>query len=115
MKGIVPAFLLTFFVAGCATQEAVWQARVGNYTQEQAIADLGPPDKSGKLSDGTIVDEWLTSRAHIVAAPEPYFFPPGSYVGPATPTYTETYVPAHFLRLTFGPDGNLKAWKQFAR
>jgi hypothetical protein len=27
---------------------------------------------------------------------------------------TETYVPARYLRLTFGADGKLKTWKELA-
>ena len=102
-------------VSGCVTQKVDWQARVGHYTRDQAITDLGPPDNSAKLSDGTVVDEWLTRSSTVVAAPEPYFLPPGSYFGPSTPVYTETYYPASFLRLTFGPDGKLKTWKSFAK
>jgi len=115
MKRLVLALLSMFLFAGCVTQKVDWQARVGQYTHDQAILDLGPPDKSAKLSDGTIVNEWLTSRGHIIVAPEPYFLEPGCYFGPATPSYTETYVPDYFLRLTFGPDGKLRSWKTFAR
>ena len=115
MNRILLALLAALLFAGCVTPPVDWQARVGQYTRDQAITDLGPPDKSVKLSDGTIVDDWLTSRAHVIVAPEPYFLPRGAYFGPGTPSYTETYAPDYFLRLTFGPDGQLKAWKQFAR
>ena len=115
MKRLVPALLATLLFAGCVSQKVDWQARIGHYTLDQAVTDLGPPEKSVKLSDGTVVDEWLLSRGHIIVAPEPYFLPPGSYFGPSTPTYSEAYVPDYFLRLTFGPDGRLKSWKRFAR
>ena len=115
MKRIALALLAAFLFAGCVTQKVDWQARVGQYTQDQAIMDMGPPDKSAKLSDGTVVDEWLTEPSHVIVAPEPYFLEPGCYFGPATPSYTETCVPDYFLRLTFGPDGKLKTWKQFAK
>jgi hypothetical protein len=115
MKRTALALLAALLFAGCVTQPVDWQARVGNYTQDQAIADLGPPDKSAKLSNGTVVDEWLTSRAHVIEAPEPYFLPRGAYFGPDTPSYSEIYAPDYFLQLTFAPDGKLKAWKQFAR
>jgi hypothetical protein len=115
VKRIALALVAALLFAGCVTQQADWQARVGQYTRDQAIMDLGPPDKSAKLSDGTVVDEWLTSRARVIVAPEPYFLGPGCYFGPATPSYTETYVPDYFLRLTFGPDGKLRSWKKFAR
>ena len=76
--------------------------------------ELGPPDKSAKLTDGTVVADWLTHRAQIIVAPEPYFAPPGCYFGPLTPMRTETCFPARYLRLTFGADGKLKAWKELA-
>jgi hypothetical protein len=92
-----------------------WRARIGNYTYDQAIIELGPPDKSATLTDGTVVADWLTRHAQIVNAPEPYFLPSGCYSGPLTPMYSETYVPARYLRLTFCTDGKLKAWKEVAR
>jgi hypothetical protein len=107
--------LATLLLAGCVMEKIDWQARVGQYTQDQAIMDVGPPDKSAKLSDGTVVDEWLTQPSRVIVAPEPYFLAPGSYFGPATPSYTETYVPDYYLRLTFGPDGRLRSWKKFAK
>jgi hypothetical protein len=42
-------------VGGCVTQKIDWSARVGNYTYAQAVMELGPPDKSAKLTDGTVV------------------------------------------------------------
>ena len=101
-------------LAGCVTPKIDWSARVGNYTYDQAIMELGPPDKSAKLTDGTVVADWLTHHAQTIIAPEPYFLPPGSYFGPLTPMYTETYYPAQYLRLTFGADGKLKTWRQLA-
>jgi hypothetical protein len=115
MNKVALALLAILWLAGCVTQPVDWQARVGQYTEKEAIHDLGPPEKSVKLSDGTVVDEWLTEHSHVIAAPEPYFLPPGAYFGPSTPNYTETYVPDYYLRLTFGPDGELKAWKRFAK
>ena len=112
MALIVFAALL---LAGCVTPQIDWAARVGNYTYDQAVMEFGPPDKLAKLSDGSTVVEWLTQRGQVVVAPEPYFLPPGCYFGPLTPTYSETYVPARFLRLVFGPDAKLKTWKEFAR
>jgi hypothetical protein len=115
MKRIAPALLAMLLLTGCVTEKIDWSARIGQYTQDQAITDFGPPDKTAKLSDGTIVDEWLTEHSHVLAAPEPYFLPAGSYFGPDTPTYTEVYAPDYYLRLTFSPDGRLKAWKRFTK
>jgi hypothetical protein len=114
MKWLVFA-LTAFLFAGCVSQPVDWQARVGHYTQAQAVQDFGPPDKTEKMSDGTVVDEWRTDRAHVIVAPEPYFLPRGGYFGPDTPSYSETYVPDYFRRLTFGPDERLQAWKSYAK
>ena len=116
MRRIILPALAVLLVAGCVTTPKIdWAARVGDYTCDQAIMELGPPDKSAKLTDGRTVAEWLTQRGQVVAAPEPYYFYPGCYFGPLTPMYSETYVPARYLRLTFSADGKLTAWKEFAR
>ena len=78
--------LAALVLAGCVTQKIDWPARVGNYTYDQAIMELGPPDKSTKLTDGTVVADWLTHHAQTIVAPEPYFAPPGCYFGPLTPS-----------------------------
>jgi hypothetical protein len=88
MQRTVLALLATLLFAGCVTEKIDWAVRVGVYTHDQAILDLGPPDKSAKLSDGTVVAEWLTQSSRVIVAPEPYFLPPGEYFGPATPGYT---------------------------
>ena len=104
--------LAALVLAGCVTQKIDWSARVGNYTYDQAVMELGPPDKCAKLTDGTVVADWLKHHAQTIVAPEPYFAPPGCYFGPLTPMRTETCVPAQYLRLTFGADGKLKTWKE---
>ncbi len=106
--------LAALVLAGCVTQKIDWPARVGNYTYDQAVLELGPPDKSAKLTDGTVVADWLTHHAQIIVSPGPYYGPPGYYYGPFMPMYTETYLPAQYLRLTFGADGKLKTWKKLA-
>jgi hypothetical protein len=115
-RGKWPAMALAALVlAGCVTTSKTdWPARVGHYTYDQAVAELGPPDKSKTLTDGTVVADWLTRHAQTVSAPEPYLLPPGTYFGPLTPMYSESTVPAQYLRLTFGADGKLKSWKEIA-
>ena len=49
------------FLAGCETTPPVdWQARVGTYTYDQAVTNLGPPDRQAKLTDGDTVAKWIT-------------------------------------------------------
>jgi hypothetical protein len=108
--------LLVF--AGCATHRIDWQARVGNYSYDQAVMEFGPPDKHAKLEDGTIVAEWLTSRGFTTQtySSSGYGYYPSRYSGPMVPGYVETtYYPGYFLRLTFTPDAKLRAWKKFAK
>ena len=115
MKRILPLAFALLLLAGCVTPKIDWSARVGHYTYDQAVTEFGPPDKMAKLSDGTTVADWLERRGQVIVAPEPYFVPPGCYFGPLTPMYSETYVPARFLRLTFGANQELKTWKEFVR
>jgi hypothetical protein len=115
MKTMLPVLFAVLLLAGCVTPKIDWTARVGHYTYDQTVMEFGPPDKYAKLSDGSAVAEWLVERGQVIAAPEPYFVPPGCYFGPLTPMYSETYVPARFLRLVFDASGRLKTWKEFTR
>ena len=101
-------FLVTVaFFIGCKTTPKVdWNSRIGNYTYDQAVAELGPPDKSAKLSDGITVAEWVTGRS---ASPS-FGIGVGSYgshtgVGVGQTIGGGSY--AQILRLTFGADGKL--------
>ena len=105
---LMACLCVTLWLTGCATPRVDWAARVGHYTYEQAVLDLGPPDKHAKLADETIVAEWLTDRGGTYAYSSPGLY--GPYYGGYINTYT---TPGRFLRLTFGPDGQLAAWKKF--
>jgi hypothetical protein len=115
---------LTFSVAllwvGCASTKIDWNSRLGIYTFDQAVIELGPPDKAATLSDGTVVAEWMTRRGTAggysdiyYGAPRPYpywrgyYYPPTYYYDPPTPSY--------FLRLVFDADGRLTEWRRLAR
>jgi hypothetical protein len=104
---LMACLCVTLWLTGCATQRVDWVARIGHYTYEQAVLDMGPPDKQAKLADGTIVAEWLTDSGstYVSGAPGPY--------GPFYPGYVSTYtIPSRFVRLTFDPNGQLSAWKR---
>jgi len=113
--------LALILVAGCATP-INWQARVGVYTYDQAVKDYGPPGKYTKLSDGSTVAEWMTERGEVVVTPGPYYYYGPvygrgywrGYVGPVGPAYTTSYFPGQYIRLTFGPDARLQAWKEYS-
>lgn len=117
LGGLTLATGLLLLVAGCSTPKIDWNARIGNYSYDQVVLELGPPDKEAKLTDGTIVADWLTRRGYRYPYPVGGYYgycAPG-YYGPPYPTYVNAYAPDYFLRLTFAPDGRLQSWKKYMR
>ena len=107
--------LATLALAGCATKATTdWAARVGHYTYDQAVLELGPPEKVAKLDNGIIVANWLIQSAQTVGPTGPYLYQPG-YGGVVAAGYAPTYFPAWYLRLTFAADGKLTTWKKFTQ
>lgn len=113
MLGLL-ALAAILLATGCATHRIDWASRIGTYTFDNAVVELGPPDKQAKLQDGTLVAEWLTNLGGTYATPSmaygnyPYWDAP-----PPTPMYVTT--PNYYLRLTFTPEGRLQSWKKFAK
>jgi hypothetical protein len=110
--------LLVTFLSGCATTPRIdWNARLGNYTYDHAVLELGPPDRMAPLTDGTRVAEWMIARGYssgYVTGFAPHFYHPYFY-GPPAYYYSEPPSPDRFLRLTFAPDGRLAAWRRVYR
>lgn len=110
MQGVLSSAILILVAAGCAFGPKIdWNGRIGKYTYDQAITELGPPDKSADLANGVRVAEWLTQRGYdrggfLSGAPGPFIH-----------YYQISPSPDYFLRLTFGPDRLLQAWKQLAK
>jgi hypothetical protein len=99
-------------IAGCATTpKPDWDQRIGQYTFDQAVQELGPPFSSIRLQDGTTVAEWF-----LKAGPQFSFGvgtgfgsgPVGVGVGQGVTTPPK----GHYLRLSFGPDGQLQRWEK---
>lgn len=103
-------------LAGCRTRPKVdWAGRVGAYTYDQAILELGPPEREARLQDGTRVCEWVTQRARassLVVGATGWGWGYGWYPGPVV---VDTYAPEYSIRLTFGPDDRLTAWKKIVK
>lgn len=102
-----------FLQVGCRTTPKIdWAARVGHFTFDQAVLELGPPDKSATLTDGTTVAEWLTDRGFQgVTYRSPMYYGPYSH-GPFVEYYGHPQAPDYFIRLTFNPAGELIDWKR---
>jgi hypothetical protein len=116
---ILLALVLLQGLAGCQTRRIDWQSRIGSYHYDDAVREFGPPDKQAVLSDGTRVAEWLTVRGRRggLYAPSPwaYSYGPGYYGYPPAYHYYDPPSPDWFIRLTFGPDGILRAAQRFVR
>ena len=110
VKFSLPAILALalVFLAGCTTTPPVdWNSRVGTYTYDQAVTDLGPPDRQTKQSDGKSVYKWFV-RAHTCPGPNTGM----SYYGETgfSANQTAGVINNRMLQLTFDPDGKLVTW-----
>ena len=106
---MVACLLLLAGLAGCETYgRADWKSRVGSFTYDDAVKELGPPEGKETLTDGTIVAQWITSHGRIYATSSG-----SSYWGPRTLNVDST--PDGYLQLQFGPDHKLAAWKRLMK
>lgn len=107
---LIVAFAATLFASGCATKpKADWNARVGNYTFDQAVVELGPPDRQSTLSDGRKVAEWVTGHKGGSGV-SVGFGSFGSHTGVGVSQSVGSGGREKVLRLTFGTDGKLLEW-----
>ncbi|MCL4177279.1 MAG: hypothetical protein KJ072_05990 [Verrucomicrobia bacterium] len=119
--GLGAMLVLVVLWTGCVSTKIDWNSRLGIYTYDQAVVELGPPDKSATLSDGTRVAEWLTrsgsaggySDMYYYGGPRPYPYWRGHYYPPVY--HYDPPTPAYFIRLIFGADGRLTDWRRVAR
>jgi hypothetical protein len=122
MKRILSMLVSLLLLAGCTTGDPLaksplvnWDNRVGNYTYNLALVDLGTPARSATLPDGTVVADWITRRS------TPGTLGLGTRAGFEPPTFWESSVPSrmvptpnYHLRLTFGRDQKLTAWEKYS-
>ena len=106
---LMMAAIVGLFFTACATGPKVdWDSRVGNYTFDEAVLELGPPDKEARLTDNTRVSEWITYRSRSG----------GMWVTRSRYGWAQTLdspSPDYYLRLTFDPNGKLQSWKKYAK
>lgn len=100
---------LTLLLASCSTVPKIdWDSRVGSYTFDAAVKEMGPPEKSAPLTDGSRVADWLIFRGRD--NPTYHSFPDGRVI--RTDGVRD---PDRLLRLTVAPDGRLKELKRVWR
>jgi hypothetical protein len=99
--------------AGCrSTPKVNWDSRVGNYTYDQAVQELGPPDKTATLSDGKKVADWVQrSRGGGLSFGLGTGFSTG-HTGVGVGQSIGTRSSDRVLRLTFDPENKLVSWSK---
>jgi hypothetical protein len=112
--GLLLAVLLLINPGCSSTPKADWNQRIGNYTFDDAVRELGPPVASTRLQDGSTVAEWFLKYGSQMS----FGFGTGMYGGGGAVGYGQTITTppkGHYLRLIFGPDGQLQRWEKFER
>ena len=108
--------LATALITGCKSTPPIdWNSRVGSYTYDQAVTDLGPPDKQAKLTDGKNVCEWITHRhggSGLSVGTGFYSGGGGIGTGVGVGQSIGSGYPDKILKLTFGTDHKLVAWSK---
>jgi len=111
---------LGLVLAGCATSRrslvdnADWDARIGSYTRDEAVTELGQPDRVVESNEGSIL-EWILKRSPNIS----FGFGVGSgsygrHSGVGMGVGSSVSPPPHgqYLRLQFGTDGKLTEWNK---
>src|SRR5262245_18723935 len=110
---LLAAFVV--FGPGCSSKpKPNWDQRVGNFTYDDAVRELGPPVASTQLKDNSTVAEWFLKHASQMS----FGFGAGMYGGGGAVgggQSVTTPPSAHYLRLIFGSDGKLQHWEKFRR
>jgi len=103
--------LAAALLAGCASTKPVdWNNRVGHYTYDQAVAELGQPDRQARLSDGKVVSKWFTQPqvSPTVNTGMSYYGSTGFAAGQNINSGPNIW----YLQLTFGTNGVLSDWSK---
>jgi uncharacterized membrane protein YgcG len=102
-------------VGACtSTPKVDWNSRVGSYSYDQAVVELGPPDRMTEISEGRKVADWVTGRS---STPR-FSIGVGSYGGGGgvgVGTGTGGNPVENILRLTFDKEGKLLQWENTRR
>jgi len=85
-------------------EDSEWGARMGKYTYQDALAELGEPQMIGESSEGKIAEWVLRQRMPFSIG----FGLGGAGVGVGTSVSPPPS--GEYLRLRFDPDGKLAEW-----
>ncbi len=104
---------LLWLLTGCV-HPVDWKNRIGSYTYDDAVRELGPPDKKETLSDNTLVAEWETARGFTRVSYEA-LYPYHRFEPIRTVEFNTMSTPDTFVRLTFDPARKLTLYKRLYR
>ncbi len=102
------------FITSCSSTPKVdWNSRVGNYTYDQAVVELGPTSRTATLTGGKmVVDLVVGVKQHSSVSFGSSVFG-GGYHSAGGVGVGETVGGGYsdkILRLTFGTDNRLVTW-----
>ncbi len=103
--------VLMALITSCVSERTSWNKRIGVYTYDQALLELGPPDKQARLSDGRRIAEWVSHYS----TGNTLFIGSGIWGYPGGMGFMEGVGPDYYeskLRLTFGTNDVLAAWSR---
>jgi hypothetical protein len=112
---VLAGFLIVLSIlalTACASKpKPDWNQRVGHYKFDDAVREMGPPFSSATLRDGGMAAEWFLKPGPQISFGLGTGFVGGhSAVGVSQGVAIPT--PGHYLRLVFGPDGQLQHWEK---
>ena len=106
-------------ITGCATrQKERWNQRIGQYTYDEAVKEMGPPERKETTSDGILVAEWILRRVQTYGVPSAGWGMGWGWRGRWGGGWGGTDIhstPEVALQLHFGPDKRLQTWKEVLR
>jgi hypothetical protein len=110
--------VLVFLAGSCASgpkaniKEIDWGGRIGTYTYEEALTELGEPDVISQSSEGTIA-EWVLQRSPNVTFGFGFGgvgFGHHTSTGVGVGTTVSPPPSGEYLHLRFDKDGKLAEW-----
>jgi len=119
LKGL-SLIVLTVLVASCASGPRAninnidWGSRIGTYTYDQALAELGEPNVMGESSEGKTL-EWVLRESPNTSVS--FGFGTGSFghstaTGIGVGTTVSPPPSGEYLRLRFDKNGKLAEWSK---
>jgi hypothetical protein len=109
---------LIWLLPGCSSPPKIdWDSRIGNYTYDQAVQEMGPAENESTLSDGSKVGDWFVRRGPTTSVGVGMgmgggYSTGGVGVGVGRTSSTQFN---HYLRLTFDPAAKLVRWENITR